>query len=225
MFRYEKEMIPVIKTGLVNKYKFNYVFEEFPSGLGYVDIAASKKITERSVYADSIELIYVISKHLNRRNKKLSPQHILKKHNLNSNITKAVIDYLRTNELVYTDDFGDLYLINRIEPAVQELYTIEAKLKNWKTAIFQARRNFSFATKSYVAFPANQINQQKIELCKKNKVGLISVFQNDIEILIKSKVNKNIDKVNFFYTAETFSSKVKKSTGSNNRYDVITPSS
>lgn len=217
MFRFEKEMIPIIRDGLVNRYNFNYICEEFPSGLGYVDIAASRKLNERAVHTNDIELVYIISKYLNRKNKKVSPYCISKKYNLKKGVITKVIEYLELNNFVHSDEVGNLFISQRIEPAVSELYTIEAKLKNWKSAIFQARRNLSIASKSYVAFPSTQITKSKIELCKENQIGLISVEHDAIDIILKAKDSKDLDKTNFYYTAETFSSRIKGSTGSNIR--------
>ncbi|MDG2448613.1 MAG: hypothetical protein P8M34_03215 [Saprospiraceae bacterium] len=221
MFRFEKEMIPIIRDGLINKYNFNYICEEFPSGLGYVDIAASKRLNERTVHANDIELVYIISNYLNRKNKKISPKSITQKYNLNKKLISKVISYLEINDFVHANKEGELFVSQRIEPAVNELYTIEAKLTNWKSAIFQARRNLSIASKSYVAFPSSKITKSKIELCKENSIGLISVKKDSIEIILKAKSSNNLDKTNFFFSAETFSSKIQDSTGSNNRYDRI----
>ena len=226
MFRFEKDMIPIIRDGLVNRYNFNYICEEFSSGLGYVDIAAARKLNERTVHANDIELVYIISKYLNRKNKKVSPNCIQKKYSLKKGLVAKVIKYLEQNDFVHSDEIGNLFISQKIEPAVNELYTIEAKLTNWKSAIFQARRNLSIASKSYVAFPSTQITKSKIELCQENKIGLISVKRDSIDIILKAKDSTKLDKTNFYYTAETFSSRLQGSTGSNIRYDRIsTPSS
>ena len=54
MFRYEKEMIPVIKNFFKEKFNFIFSVEEFNTGIGIADIVFSKNINKRNYYFDNL---------------------------------------------------------------------------------------------------------------------------------------------------------------------------
>lgn len=208
MFRYEKEMIPIIKDGLISTLGLKYFFEEFHSGLGIVDIVATDSLNFKYVHTNCIDEVFIISKYLDRINKKLDFNEVSDKYNIEKKLLERVFNYLEQNEYAAVNEDGQLTITRKPEPAVNELFAIEAKLKDWSTAIFQAKRNSSFANWSYVAFPANKISKKGIQKCKAENIGLISVDNYRIEILNIPRKVKSFDKVNYFFNAESFASKM-----------------
>jgi hypothetical protein len=70
-----------------------------------------------------------------------------------------------------------------------ELIAIEAKLKNWKTALHQAYKSTSFAHYSYVLLPPESIKiaiKNKDEFKKRN-VGLLTIEKDEIRIVIEAE--------------------------------------
>ncbi|RJQ58132.1 MAG: hypothetical protein C4517_15630 [Stygiobacter sp.] len=71
------------------------------------------------------------------------------------------------------------------------LIAIEAKLKNWKSALNQAYKNTSFAHYSYVLLPPTVLKpavQNKDEFIKRN-VGLLTIEKGEIQIIFNAEIN------------------------------------
>lgn len=70
-----------------------------------------------------------------------------------------------------------------------ELVAIEAKLKNWKSALYQAYKNTSFANYSYVLLPPESLKsaiKNKEEFIKR-KVGILTLDNGEIKIILKAE--------------------------------------
>lgn len=69
---------------------------------------------------------------------------------------------------------------NLLQPIISELCAIEAKLRDWKKALYQAYRYQDFAHKSWVLLDANNVNPALENICEFNKfnVGLASIDIN-----------------------------------------------
>ncbi len=98
--------------------------------------------------------------------------------------------------LTYATEFN--YVSGKIDLLAsnekQQLIAFEAKLLKWKVALNQAYRNSSFAEYSYVVVPNNiidRVKKFKNEFDKRG-IGLISVNDEGIEIIFKSKYKKPI---------------------------------
>lgn len=73
-----------------------------------------------------------------------------------------------------------------------DIYAFEAKLNKFRIAMNQAYRNTSFAHYSYVVLPEDKLNlalKYKNEFIKR-RIGLCSVSDCGLEIVIKAKKNK-----------------------------------
>jgi len=67
-----------------------------------------------------------------------------------------------------------------------ELFSFEAKLKRWKTAVHQAFRNTSFSHYSYVVLPADAVQQaiKRRHEFERRGVGLCAVDQHGLTVHI-----------------------------------------
>lgn len=71
---------------------------------------------------------------------------------------------------------------------LSEIVTVEAKVKNWKTAVEQAVRNRVFAHKSYIALPAHIAERIRTEpVLKYFGIGLLSVNNNDVRVTRRAR--------------------------------------
>ncbi len=70
-----------------------------------------------------------------------------------------------------------------------KLVAFEAKLKDWKRATHQAYKNTSFVDKAYVVMPAdvaNRIDKKQISVFQSYGVGLCTVVNDSVSILIEA---------------------------------------
>ena len=79
MFKFEKEMIPVLRKCLSEKYQTKYFIDEFNSGNGIADLVfTTEEIDNSKNYLLDYELIYIIFKYFNRKNKKIEVEKLFK---------------------------------------------------------------------------------------------------------------------------------------------------
>lgn len=71
---------------------------------------------------------------------------------------------------------------------IKEIIAIEAKLKDWKKALYQSINNTYFSSKSYTLIPEPVVKEKVIARHKESGVGLIS-FGNNCHIWQKPKRN------------------------------------
>lgn len=85
-----------------------------------------------------------------------------------------------------------------------QIVAVEAKLKNWKKAILQAKAYLQFAHISYVALPLELANRSKIiEQCKINGIGLIGVESQSSKSIYRPKSQKPNSKQAFWVMSKT----------------------
>lgn len=206
MFRYEKDMIPIIKSFFKERFDQSLSVEELNTGIGIADIVFTKKINKREYYFNDFELLFHTLTLLNRKNKKISEFDFVtrfSKRKINS-----IIDKYISMELI--DYFGSdyFYVKNRLNPTVSEFYAIEAKLKDWKNGFYQALRYKNFAQKTFLALSSEYIHRVDKDLFKMNNVGLISVTKDKANIIINPKKKAANDKVAYYYLGEMFTKNI-----------------
>lgn len=204
MFRFEKEMIPVIKDHLSQKYQTNYFVDEFDSGNGIADIVFTTNMEERNKLILDYELIYTVLNDLNKINKKIELKKFYKNSFLSKKRVLALMDLLLDIGILKQID-NDVFIIkNKYSPPVKKMISIEAKLCNWKSGFYQALRYKTFAHKTYLAISDRFLHRVNLELLKRNNVGLISVSPQKIKFIFKVKTEKPHNQVAYAYLAEKF---------------------
>jgi hypothetical protein len=206
MFRYEKDMIPVLKIFFKEKFNQSLSVEELNTGIGIADVVFTKMINKREYYFDNFELLYHTLTLLNRKNKRIYEIDFVtrfSKKQINSMIEKFL-----SMELIeeYCSDF--FYVKNRLTPTIDEFYAVEAKLENWKCGFYQALRYKNFAQKSFLALSSEYIHRVDKDLLAQNNIGLISVSVDNTRIIISPKKNTPKDAIAFFYLGEKFTKDV-----------------
>lgn len=86
----------------------------------------------------------------------------------------------KENGKVYSKDLGNNFFIRKI-------ISVEAKIKDWKSAINQAELNDTFSSHSYVLLPNEKINA-KIKSCFDKQIGLLG--QEGEKTILKKKARK-----------------------------------
>ncbi len=72
---------------------------------------------------------------------------------------------------------------------VEEIISIEAKLRNWKKALQQSFNNTLFASQSYILFPEHRITDNLISSYYQTSIGVIS-YNRSFSIIKKAKKQK-----------------------------------
>lgn len=102
-------------------------------------------------------------------------------------VLNKVLKKLITMQLVKEVD-SYFSILKKYQPVTGEVIAIEAKLKNWKQAIEQARRYFWFANYTYVALDAQHAAPavKNIQTFMDTNVGLVLIDDNsNVKILFQ----------------------------------------
>jgi len=206
MFRYEKDMIPVIKEFFKERFRQSLSVEELNTGIGIADIVFSKRINKREYYFNNFELLFHTLTLLNRKNKKISELDFISRFSKKQ--IHNIIDKYISMELIEEYSSDHFYVKNKLKPTISEFYAIEAKLKDWKGGFYQAMRYKNFAQKSFLALSYEFIHRVDKDLLIENNIGLISVSQEKTSIIINPKKETPNDKVAFYYLGEMFTKNI-----------------
>jgi len=206
MFRYEKNMIPVLKEFFKERFNQNLSVEELNTGIGIADIVFSNKINRRDYYFDNFELLFHTLTLINRKNKKISEIDFVSRSSKKQ--IKSIIEKYLSMELIEEYDSKYYYIKNKLTPSITEFYAIEAKLKDWKSGLYQAIRYKNFAQKSFLALSSEYIHRVDKNLLLQNNIGLISVSIDNTRILFNPKKDTPNDEVAYFYLGEIFTKNI-----------------
>lgn len=213
--RYEAEMIPPLKSFLVEELYLDAVEEEFTAGYGIADIVGIKcnkgKLKSRfesgSKPVTSIRELSILT--LLQEN---SPSNI---EDLASN-TGLSISYIKKIllksliEKGYIERRGNEYkLVKDIFSFTDLVVSVEAKLTKWKDALSQAKRYQHFSNIVFVALPQSTVRKINKELFKKNNIGILSVVSNSVSIDLKPRQMNPKTLVMHLYCNEIFFEKQK----------------
>jgi len=206
MFRYEKDMMPVIKEFFKTKFQEGFFVEEFKSGIGVADLVFAHGISKRDFYFNSFELLFHTLTLFNRKNKKLTEYDFISRFS-KKQVQSLIDKFMKLNLL--EENGAESYLVkSRLSPSVNEFYAVEAKLKDWKNGFYQALRYKNFAQKSFLAISSEYIHRVDKDILIENNIGLISVSPNNTKIIINSRKKSPNDKVAFYFSGESFTKKI-----------------
>lgn len=130
----------------------------------------------------------------------VSASTIATRLNMSIDETRSILDEFVSADVVSTN--GNLFYLSKVwRTILPDVFTIEAKVNNWKNAIEQAKRNQLFSHRSFVALP----NKIAKKVCFNNRVkergiGVIGVGKAG-EATILRKAKKNTPKVWMYYFA------------------------
>jgi hypothetical protein len=206
MFRYESEMIPVLAENLSKVFKTDYITTEFSTGNGVADLVFTTEMNEENLFFNDYGLMALFV-NLFQQNKMLTTELLYEKQYDKARL-KILLNCLEGDSFIAFD--GDRIICNRKYRAhTRNLFSVEAKLKDWKSGFYQALRYKFFSHKSYLAFPEEYIHRVDLELLKKNNIGLIAVAQDHIRFVYKPKTEKPIDITSYYFLSELFAQQFK----------------
>ncbi len=190
MFRLEKEMIPILRKHLSEKYRISsdFFINEFDSGNGVADLVFTTEQIKKE--RDSIldySLFYLIFKYFNRLNKKIEVKELYKNNFVTKKQIENLIDFLIKYKVLEKVGESKFLVKKRYAPPIKEIISIEAKLCDWKGGFYQALRYKTYSHKSYLAISYEFAHRVDLQLLKKHNIGLITVSPDNINIVLKVK--------------------------------------
>lgn len=207
MFRFEKDMIPVLIKNLSRIFDTSYFTTEFGTGNGIADLVFTTKMNNESLLLNDYSFMSLFVKHFLQKNR-------FRKEDIAQECTKApklkkLLLHLLSNDYIHEDE-SDFILLRDYQAHTGNLISIEAKLKDWKSGYQQALRYQFFSAKSFLAYPEQYIHRVDIELLKGSNIGLISVGADDISIILSPKEKEPEDTVSYYFLSESFAKNFKQ---------------
>jgi len=203
MFRFEKDMLPVIENAFYQKIDNARFIREFNSGNGISDLTVATPSDEKpSVTINNYSEMYYLINFFNRKGKVIHPKKLVSKKNLNSKTLSSLVAKLLDGG--YLTEKEGCYIVERLyKSPVKNIISIEAKLSKWKEGYYQAFRYKCFSHKSFLAVSSNYIKNVDFDLLRKDNIGLISVLKNDVKIILNPKREIPQDTIAFYHLSES----------------------
>lgn len=205
MFHLEKEMIPILKRDLQKIFGSTHTAEEFVSGNGRPDLVFASASSERSFWKDTppdYQTLHLLIKYLNKEGRVLRVDEVLGIGIQSRKKIQSIIDTLRDLGFVEYKDKNHLIVRRKYQPITEEFVSIEAKLSDWKSGVYQAVRYKAFSNSSYLAISEEYLDKVDRKFLKQNGVGLITVSGAGARIVVRAKKNKPTSIVSHYYLGE-----------------------
>ncbi|MEO5498934.1 MAG: hypothetical protein ABIR46_00375 [Candidatus Saccharimonadales bacterium] len=186
----EFEMVSWLAEGLKGEFKTDVFVREFAAGYGIADLVFAKSFKYKSNQLDRkpISNYYALLLYLGLEDEqpfKLNDARLNTK--ASDSTTQAAIAYLLKDGYVQQIEKGVYIKSYAIERLSLKLVAIEAKLRDWKSGILQARRYKSFTDESYLALLSRYEKNVDYELLDTHDIGLILVDETTGEITFKRR--------------------------------------
>lgn len=193
----EKDLVIKFESFLLNKFaklkRQTIIKKEVGVGRNIADLVTfALPKNPGKLYSAKLSASEAVLVNLLRTNGEMTSNEIIKLFGQDSSRLKTHFKKLIHSKIISEND-GDYSFVEGWPPLSIRSY--EAKLKNWKEAIEQAKEYFAYANESYVVLPENMSHTaiQNRTYFEKAGVGLISVRNESFKILISSKENQDFD--------------------------------
>ncbi|MBK6264586.1 hypothetical protein JKA74_06005 [Marivirga sp. S37H4] len=207
MFRYESEMIPVLIENLTKTFNTQYITTEFGTGNGVADLVFTTEMNEENLFLNSYDMMSLFVSLFQQ--KQILNSDLLYENCFDKMRLKKLLNCLKSENFICMDG-NKIIQKRKYKSHTQNLFSIEAKLKDWKSGFYQALRYKFFSHKSYLAYPKQYIHRVDLNLLKESNIGLISVDFDSIEFVYKPKTEKPQDVTSYFFLSELFAKEILK---------------
>ena len=217
-FEKEEELVryfteKLISGDIAGVGRFEYIVEEVSCRQGVADVVAVKKSLESTARTSLLEcdslseassVLALLKNRSPRTSSFLGDALAMPSHKL----AKTVHELM--DKGLVAEAGSDKYITSLAEEISNvEIWSFEAKLSNWKRALFQAAQHLPFATYSYIVIPREKraIVERNIEMISRYGVGVIACGKDCApKIAIKAKRNRNPVKKDKLYVLAKCSS-------------------
>ncbi len=144
----------------------------------------SKELRKLSI--SQLHVLAIIWQHNKININRLSAVTYLSKEVLIDNFLKPMLNF----NLILEENNNKFIPTNWSKLKLGEIFTIEAKLYDWKNAFFQALDNQNRTDYSYIAFPSGNLikNKKILEKARSRGIGIIEVNSSfGAEIVVKAQ--------------------------------------
>ncbi len=191
----EAELVSALAVGLKKKFRTDTFVQEFAAGYGIADLAFAKNFlsNRNSINRVPIDNYYALKAYLRLpSNEPFFIEDIMKVSGTSKSMSKKIANTLVEHSYFHEEKHSYFKLENQIVNPIKKLVAIEAKLKDWKQGIMQARRYKSYTDECYLAILADYEKNIDLNYLKQFGVGLILFDQNNGQIQVKIKPAQNI---------------------------------
>lgn len=190
----EAEMVQELATVLKQKFHTDIFVQEFAGGYGIADLAFAKNfLTEKNTLSRTpINNYYALKSYLRLSNKvPFTLEDIIRLSETSKHISEKILSYLLNENYIYKE--GKFYYKSDtvFKNPIKKLIAIEAKLKDWKQGILQARRYKSYTDECYLAILSRYEENIDYSYLDKFGIGLILFNEKNGDIWTKQKPSKN----------------------------------
>lgn len=211
MTRKEAQMIEPIKQLLYDKMFIDIAHREFSAGYGIADIVGAKLCNESCKKRENLGLaiafdhVYFTSVLLAlSQTRWTSFANLSKKISAPENTLRNKI-LPKLSKLKIIEKHNNFFrLCVDLPKPTQRLIAVEAKQKNWKEAILQARRYTFFAEETYIAIWTENTRLVDRSLLYRHRLGLIAVDLDHAEVIVKAPIRQPREPKLNLYSSEFF---------------------
>jgi len=207
-FDYESQMVDFIVEELQKKHSYKYIVKEMRNGNNIADVVFSDDFSRDKVIFDNFVNTYFYV-HKIRGNKKVSFESIALSDKKSKKEFNAFLHKIeRLGYIKITDD--NIEVIKNIDFTSRCLMSIEAKLKDWKQGLNQAKKYKEYSDKVYVAIDEYYIDKVDLNQFYNENIGLISVNREKITFIHDPKSSKEAKLDIKYFIEDKFLSKILK---------------
>ena len=186
----EYELVSYLAENLKREFQTDAFAREFAVGYGIADLVFAKSFyskknrLDRKPISNYYALMLYLAVQKNTPFNATDAKQILRS---SQSIAQSAIAALLEDGYISQATKGVYTKTAMVEPTPLKLVAIEAKLRDWKQGILQARRYKTFTDESYLALLSRYEKNIDPELLEQHDIGLILVDENCGSITFKRR--------------------------------------
>lgn len=186
----EFEMVSWLAEGLKSEFQTDVFAREFAAGYGIADLVFAKSFISKNNELDRrpIGNYYALMLYLGLEDDTpFTTSEARSSIKASDSTTQSAITYLLKDGYIEQIGKGTYIKSYVMDKPALKLVAIEAKLRDWKQGIMQARRYKSFTDESYLALLSRYEKNVDYNLLDIHDIGLILVDEKDGQITFKRR--------------------------------------
>lgn len=186
----EAHLVSELAIGLKQIFCTDIAVKEFSAGYGIADLVFAKDYSSNTNTLDRepVNNYYAVQVLLSKFEDGLFSRDDIKKiAGIGDDSARRVMNLLIQDGYAVRHDARLCQLTRPIDNPIKKIVAIEAKLRDWKSGILQARRYKSFTDECYLAILADYEKNIDTSLLDTFGVGLIIFDQSTGELTLKKK--------------------------------------
>ena len=210
--RYENEMIAPIKACLAGVWENSVVVDELGVGYGVADVVAARPsadgVRQRLRLGQTATLprraeVQVIR--ALRESEGATLDLLVELTGIPARrLRYDVLRFLLVENYIERIGGDAFHLLGGYRPVAEEVWAVEAKIKNWFEGLCQAKRYQHFAHKSFLAIADCHRHRVRDETLREHNVGLIVVSEGMAEVVFQPRWREPRSEEMFLLTNERF---------------------